>query len=176
MKLIATLGTSPGGVLETFEYLRKKGDLVTDIVIITTGNPNVKKAYDYLLSMFSCCIKLKYQDVYIEEIRLPFDDITSEEDLIQLMKIASDKVNAGDYVDITGGRKAISMAMGMLAFKNGAKVITTIVPQEKYNEVQQEMKSNRKPIRGECTDQDREYFCKLIANNATTIEISDRLI
>ncbi|WP_157043053.1 CRISPR-associated ring nuclease [Sulfuracidifex metallicus] len=73
----------------------KKGDLVTDIVIITTGNPNVKKAYDYLLSMFSCCIKLKYQDVYIEEIRLPFDDITSEEDLIQLMKIASDKVNAG---------------------------------------------------------------------------------
>ncbi|WP_218185315.1 hypothetical protein [Sulfuracidifex metallicus] len=64
----------------------------------------------------------------------------------------------------------------MLAFKNGAKVITTIVPQEKYNEVQQEMKSNRKPIRGECTDQDREYFCKLIANNATTIEISDRLI
>ncbi len=45
--------------------------------------------------MFSCCIKLKYQDVYIEEIRLPFDDITSEEDLIQLMKIASDKVNAG---------------------------------------------------------------------------------
>ncbi|WP_162205003.1 hypothetical protein [Sulfuracidifex tepidarius] len=57
-------------------------------------------------------MKLRYNDVMMGAIDLPFSDITTSDDLNELMKIVSPAINQGDYVDITGGRKAISMVMG----------------------------------------------------------------
>ncbi len=170
--LVASLGTSPGGILETFLYLRSKGEDVRTITVVKTTDPGVSKAYDYLLSMFSCCVKLKYSDVILEPLDLPFSDITSSDDLIEMRNLVEEKITQGDYVDITGGRKAISMVMGMIAMKKKAKIITTIVSQKSYNQIQEKMKQSHPPVQGKCSDQDKEFFCSLIANDSKTIEIS----
>jgi len=172
MKLVASLGTSPGGILETFEYLRRNGVEINDIEVVKTKDNAVSKAYDYLLSMFSCCIKLSYNDVIMGTLELPFSDITTSDDLNEMMKLVEPIINEGDYVDITGGRKAISMVMGLVAMKKKAHVITTIVPQSKYNEVQEKLKKGHQLVTENCSPSDKDFFCSLLTKDAVTIEIN----
>lgn len=115
---------------------------------------------------------MRYNDVMMGAIDLPFSDITTSDDLNELMKIVSPAINQGDYVDITGGRKAISMVMGLIAMKRKAHVVTTIVSQSKYNEVQEKLRKGHQPVTQNCSPSDKEFFCSLLSSDAVTIEIN----
>jgi|BEDMetMinimDraft_2_1075160.scaffolds.fasta_scaffold04133_1 CRISPR-associated protein Csx14 len=174
VKLVATLGTTPGGILETFLYLRKKDSRLNEIVVITTSHESVRKAYDILVSMFLCCIKERPKsNVIIKKIELDIDDITSSDDLDEFMNKINGVVEEGDYVDITGGRKGMSVAASIVAINKKAKVFTSIIPQDEYKEISNKLfKKDIKTVTNEkdCGEEEKEFFCSLISKNARTFE------
>ena len=52
------------------------------------------------------------------------------------MEKVKGKIGRGDFVDVTGGRKVMSIALALAAMRAGARVITTVIPQEEYSRVQ----------------------------------------
>ncbi len=160
MKLIASLGTSPGGIAETFSYIANAYKSVpNEVIVITTSSPKVDKAYNALLEIFSKCVKPKFGEVLIERVNISSDDIYSSEDLWELSEKVKGKIGKGDFVDVTGGRKVMSIALALVAIKSGARVLTTIIPQDEYNRIQGLLeKGYSNP-------------CELISKQSRTIEL-----
>jgi CRISPR-associated protein Csx14 len=170
-KLVATLGTSPGGVAESLLYLNKIGILINDIEILLTSEPTVLKSYNIVSTILTCCVNLGY-DIYISKHVLPFNDIESNEELITLKTKLEEIINEGDYVDITGGRKAISVIAALIAKKKKAHVITSIIPQDEYTRINNLLKNiQTKEIksRRECDEETKKLYCSLISNTSKTI-------
>ncbi|MCY0859827.1 MAG: CRISPR-associated ring nuclease Crn1 [Sulfolobaceae archaeon] len=173
-KLVATLGTSPGGIVETFLHLRESDSSLNDIVVITTSDPSTRKAYDILLNIFQCCVKVNYPQVMLSKIEMPFQDITSSEDLEEFYNKIKGVINEGDYVDITGGRKAMSAVAAMAAAKKGARVFTTIIPQSDYTIINNKVKELEDKVIEKCDEALKGIYCSLISKNARTIELTIR--
>ncbi|BCS93413.1 CRISPR-associated ring nuclease Crn1 [Metallosphaera javensis (ex Sakai et al. 2022)] len=175
VKLVSTLGTSPGGVFETFMNLRQ-GNYEADnpvpvdvkvVYVIRTSDPAVERAFRLLKAIFACC---GGRDVEVVGIPLNMNDINSRSDYIQFRREVLSRISSEDYVDFTGGRKAMSVAAVMAARQREAHVITSIIPQSDYNEIQNRMKNFRDEDisageRGEC----RVDFCTLTSRNVKTI-------
>jgi hypothetical protein len=53
-----------------------------------------------------CCSNF----VNVKVINLPFNDVNSSNDFVQVRETVRKVLKAGDYLDLTGGRKAISSA------------------------------------------------------------------
>ncbi|QXJ29365.1 CRISPR-associated protein, Csx12 family [Saccharolobus shibatae B12] len=174
VKLVATLGTSPGGVIESFLYLVRKGQNIDEIRVVTTTNAEVKKAWKIVRLMFICCIQEKFPKVEISEHPLDIEDIYSEEDLKKVKEFIEKQLNEGDYLDITGGRKSMSVAAALAAKNRGAKIITSIISQDDYNRISKRVRELKDIVeiknRSECSEQIRETYCSLIVQNARTIE------
>ncbi len=175
VKLVATLGTSPGGIYETFMNLRSgnyNGEAVKDlkeVYVIRTSDKAVELAWKLVKAIFVCC---QGKEVEIIDIPIQIKDIASKEDYNIFVKSLQGKISRGDYVDFTGGRKAMSVAAAMSAIMNEAHVVTTIVPQDEYNRIQSLIKQlNVNDIdeagKGNCKN--REEFCQLVSKNARTI-------
>ncbi|QGA54160.1 hypothetical protein GFS03_06035 [Sulfolobus sp. E5-1-F] len=174
VKLVATLGTSPGGVIETFLYLVRKGETIDEIRVVTTSNAEVKKAWKIIRLMFICCIQEKFPKVEISEHPLDIEDIYSEEDLKKVRDFVKKQLNEGDYLDITGGRKSMSIAAALAAKSKGAKIVTSIISQDDYNRISKRIRELKDVVeiknRSECNEQIKETYCSLIVQNARTIE------
>ena len=137
VRLIASLGTSPGGIAESFSYIANTYKTVPgEVVVVATSSPKVDRAYNALLEIFSKCVKPRFGTVAIERVNISSDDIYSSEDLWELMEKVKGKIGRGDFVDVTGGRKVMSIALALAAMRAGARVITTVIPQEEYSRVQ----------------------------------------
>jgi len=172
-KLVATLGTSPGGVLETFLYLIKQGVEIDEIRVITTTNPEVEKAWKIVKIMFICCVKEKYPNVIISKHPVEMDDINNEEDLIKFKNFIEKQIGEGDYVDITGGRKGMSVAAALAAKKKGAKITTSIISQDSYREINNRIRELKNipelQDRAQCVGEIKNTYCNLISDKANTI-------
>mgnify|MGYP001772793892 CR=1 FL=1 len=160
MKLIASLGTSPGGIAETFSYIANTYKAVpSEVIVITTSSPKVDKAYNVLLEIFSKCVRPKFGEVVIERLNISSDDIYSSQDLWELSEKVKGKMGKGDFVDVTGGRKVMSIALALVAIRSGAKVVTTVIPQEEYNRIQSLMEKGYSDP------------CELLSKQSRTIEL-----
>ncbi|AOL16707.1 hypothetical protein BFU36_08320 [Sulfolobus sp. A20] len=172
-KLVSTLGTSPGGVLETFEYLMKNGVQITEIRVITTKNPEVEKAWRILNVLFLCCVKQKYPKVEIAKYQIDIDDINNEDDLRKFKEFIEGHLQPDDYMDITGGRKGMSVAAALAAKAVGAKIITSIISQQSYRSINDKIRNltNIPELkrREECNEQLEKDYCELISKDAKTI-------
>jgi len=181
MKLIATLGTSPGGIFETYTNLingtyeaeRPEKVEISDVYIIRTKDKDVEFAWKLVKALFTC-MKVPAQ---IVDIPVNISDITSKSDYDLFRKAVFDKISRGDYVDFTGGRKAMSVAAAIGAAQRGASLVTTIIPQQEYNRIQQkikELKEKEDEIeragKGNCRI--AEELKEIIAKNAKTILLS----
>ncbi|TRM87002.1 hypothetical protein DJ521_04420 [Sulfolobus sp. E3] len=172
-KLVSTLGTSPGGVLETFEYLMKNGVQITEIRVITTKNPEVEKAWRILNVLFLCCVKQKYPKVEIAKYQIDIDDINNEDDLRKFKEFIEGHLQPDDYMDIKGGRKGMSVAAALAAKAVGAKIITSIISQQSYRSINDKIRNltNIPELkrREECNEQLEKDYCELISKDAKTI-------
>jgi len=181
MKLIATLGTSPGGIFETYtnlingNYEAEKPEKVeiSEVYIIRTRDKDVEFAWKLVKALFAC-MKVPAQ---IADIPVNISDITSKNDYEQFRKAVFEKISKGDFVDFTGGRKAMSVAAAIGALKRDANLVTTIIPQQEYNRIQQkikELKEKEDEIEragnGDCRI--AEELKEIIAKNAKTILLS----
>lgn len=143
-KLIATLGTSPGGIFETYTNLVKGTyeaenpipQEIDSVYIIRTVDKEVDFAWKLIKLLFSC---LKVPAT-ISDIRVNVTDIMSKTDYDTFKNAIFDKIIKGDFVDFTGGRKSMSVAAAIGALKRGGNLVTTIIPQQEYNRIQQKLK------------------------------------
>ncbi|AWR96166.1 CRISPR-associated protein [Acidianus sulfidivorans JP7] len=188
VKLISTLGTSPGGVFETLNNLRRgnynsKDNVVpvkiTEVYVVRTKDRSVELAWKLIKGIFACCGD---NEVELVDIPLEISDINSVEDYDYFKKEVSSKISAGDYIDFTGGRKAMSVAAAIEAKRLNAHIVTTIIPQDEYNAIQSKIKGinvkdldniigNIKNIKSENTKEacSKFDFCSLTSKNAKTI-------
>ncbi|MFP3064814.1 MAG: CRISPR-associated ring nuclease Crn1 [Sulfolobus sp.] len=177
VKLISTLGTSPGGVFESYlNLINGKYEAenpikveIDTVYIIRTKDPEVEFAWKLVKAVFACC---GGRNVTVADIPLPITDIFSRDDYLTFLRNVKDKISKEDYVDITGGRKAMSVAAAIAARYRNANILTTIIPQNEYNRIQQLIKGFKekkevieKSANGECSKE----VCELISKEARTI-------
>jgi CRISPR-associated protein Csx14 len=177
-KLVCTLGTSPGGIFETYKNLRK-GNYEVDEEVTEAKAVEIKdfrqcsRVRVEVKAIFACC-KEKGDEVTNADIPT-IQDITSPNDFKKSKKAIFSRISVGDYVDFTGGRKAMSVAAALSAREVGAHVVTTIIPQSEYNRVSkiiEELKGKEDLVEragnGDC-ESISDTICKLISNEAKTI-------
>ena len=81
--------------------------------------------------------------VVVRDLVAPMEDVEGPEDFRRFMDAVLSVMRSGDYVDLTGGRKAMSVAAALVAREVGAHLVTTIVPQEEYGRVNELIKELR---------------------------------
>ncbi len=173
VRLIATLGKTVGGPVETLENLMNANYIspfppkkveIEKVIVITTGE--TKEAFYVLKTVMMCCLNF----TKVEEVALPFNDISSPSDFIMVREKVSELVRAGDYLDFTGGRKSISAAAALAAWQKGAHLVTSIIDDEEYDRIKKryyEIKDKVMSIytKGQCMN----YLCDLYTSKARTI-------
>ena len=139
-RLIATLGTSPGGIYETYKNLTnanydavtKKNHNIDEIILITTNDPNVNFAYK-LVELIFAYFK---ESVSIKRVSINFSDIDDYKKSLEFLNIIKTiDINEKDLIDITGGRKSMSTILAIEASRKNAKIFTTIIPQNMYHKI-----------------------------------------
>ncbi|WP_221288388.1 CRISPR-associated ring nuclease Crn1 [Stygiolobus caldivivus] len=181
VRLIATLGTSPGGIFESYKNLingtyeedNPEKIRVDEVYVIRTADKSVEFAWKLVKAIFVCC---GGRDVAIYDIPLSITDIYSRKDYLLFKKEVENKIREGDFVDITGGRKSMAAAAALSAMRKRAKTITTIIPQPEYNRIQKEiegLKSREAEIEsagdGRC---EGISVCSLVSKSALTIMLT----
>ncbi|QGA53965.1 hypothetical protein GFS03_04915 [Sulfolobus sp. E5-1-F] len=172
-RLVATLGKSPGGIAETLANLSSGNYLapfetkevkINELIVIRTAE--VMESYYFLKTILLCCLDF----TNIREVGLPFDDISSPQDFLTVRETVRKVLSTGDYLDFSGGRKAITAAAVLAARDVGAHLVTTIIDQSDYirmNKRYEELKERALSVynKGECLS----YFCDLMSSKAKTI-------
>jgi hypothetical protein len=141
IRLIATLGKSPGGVAETIRNLSEGNYLspyqpkainLGGVIVVRTRE--VEETFKVLKSIVLCCLG---RELKLKEVVLPFNDVEEIEHFRLVREKVRDIVRVGDYLDFSGGRKAISSAAVIAARENGAHLVTTIIPQKVQREIEE---------------------------------------
>jgi hypothetical protein len=173
VNLVATLGKTPGGVVETFKNLREglceapfdvRGITFDNVIVIKTKE--VEESYYTLKALFMCCLDF----INVKDVTLPFDDVSSYEDFFKVRDVIRKVLKPGDFLDFSGGRKAISAAAVLVAREVGAHIVSSIIPHEEYevaNRLFSKVKDKAVRIysKSECVS----YICDLISKRAKTI-------
>ncbi|AEB95239.1 MULTISPECIES: CRISPR-associated ring nuclease Crn1 [Metallosphaera] len=187
VKLISTLGTTPGGVIETYLNLIRGNYEAEDphpvkidhIYVIRTDDEAVNFAWSLIKAISPCCESVK---VELVDIPLNIKDIYSREDFVTFKQKISSVINDGDYVDITGGRKAMSAAAAISAMTKGkAHVVTSIIPQSEYSRISNLISKFRgmerelsEAGRGNCEPAAKSNlnFCELLSKDCRTVVLT----
>jgi len=134
--LVTALGTSPMVVTEMIDELKKLGKSISKVITLTTKDDRVDISY-YILALD---FKWIYNDsIKLERIELPFNDIKSQEDHDNFVKIARDvikrEIEAGNHVivSVAGGRKTMSVGLYKAGLEAGAKEFYHIIAEEIVN-------------------------------------------
>ena len=141
--VIAPLGMSPPVVTSFVDYLGG----VKDLVIVTTTDERVKQGYE----LIRVAMKLRYGRTRIHKLEIPFNDVTTEEENFEFMRIAgrairSQKEKFGSdivYLNVAGGRKNMCITLSILGqFLNVDGIFHVVSPDIK---IVNEMLENLRP-------------------------------
>ena len=130
--LIASLGTSPMVVTETIDELKKRGTTVDRVIVLATKNPRVETSYYALALDF----KWNYENVELKKVELPFDDIKSQKDHDEFVRIAKEvikkEMDAGRevVVSVAGGRKTMGVGIYKAGLEVGVKDFYHVIAEE----------------------------------------------
>ena len=151
-RLVATVGTQPGSVYETtLNLCRGSYDrggeesppiAVEELVLIYTRGREVVAAYRIARLMVACSVH-----VMPEQVRLPctvrrivgvpvdVEDVDSRKSFEEFYRAVKRNVSEGDVIDVSGGRVAMGIAAARAAWEANAMVVATVVPAERYSEI-----------------------------------------
>ncbi|MEM2094944.1 MAG: CRISPR-associated protein Csx14 [Candidatus Bathyarchaeia archaeon] len=137
VSVVAPLGTSPSVITEFLQYVESVLDQrVADITIITTTEPLVLEG----LELIKAGIADRYPNIRIHTVKLPYDDVDSEERSIEFVNIAAkilrdqkEKFKADVvHLCVAGGRKEVCIILSLLAqFYNVNGVYHVVMPDVK---------------------------------------------
>ncbi len=167
------MGKSPGGIAETLLNL-KDGKFVApfdpspvkvdELIVVKTKE--VQESYYVLKAILLCCSGF----TNLKPLELPFDDVTTPDDFVEVRETMRRLLRAGDFLDFTGGRKAISSAAVLAAREVGAHLVSTLISQEEYyvqNKIYNSVKERATRVykREDCVS----LICDLISKDSKTI-------
>ncbi len=152
VRLLATLGTSPGPVYETllnlcrgsYEAPYTPRIRVETVTLVHTSNPAVKDAYHAAKLLILCSHTLfpegddrrlpgECLPREVSSLPLEIDDVASRSEYEEFVKKIQSVVGPGDIVDISGGRVAMAVAAAMYASSMpGTMVVASAVPSDAY--------------------------------------------
>uniref|UniRef100_A0A7C2NAZ0 CRISPR-associated protein Csx14 n=2 Tax=Archaeoglobus fulgidus TaxID=2234 RepID=A0A7C2NAZ0_ARCFL len=130
--VISPLGMSPPVVTTFVDYLGG----VRDLVVITTAERRVKEGFE----LIRVALKIKYPKTRIHEVELPFEDVTTEDQNFEFMRIAGkvikrQKEKFGSdivYLNVAGGRKNMCITLSILGqFLNVDGIFHVVSPDVK---------------------------------------------
>ena len=112
--VISPLGMSPPVITAFVDYF--KG--VRDLVIIATNNEKVKQGFE----LIKVAMKRKYEKTRIHEVIIPFEDVTTEDQNFEFMRIAGKTIKRQKkkfrsdvvYLNVAGGRKNMCITLSIL--------------------------------------------------------------
>ena len=132
ISLVASLGTSPMVITETIDELKKRGVKVDRVVVLTTKDPRVEVSYYALALDF----KWNYGGLELERVELPFNDIKSQEDHDEFVRIAKEiierEIDRGRdvIVSVAGGRKTMGVGLYKAGLETGVKDFYHVIAEE----------------------------------------------
>ncbi|MQL54266.1 CRISPR-associated ring nuclease Crn1 [Acidianus ambivalens] len=172
-RLVSTLGKSPGGIAETLINLTDGNYVapfdpvpikIEELLVVKTKE--VEESFYVLKALLLCCSSF----VNVRAINLPFDDVNSPNDFVQVRETIRKVLKAGDYLDFTGGRKAISSAAVLAAREAGAHLVSSIIPHEEYDSINKKFNAVKDRAMKIYKKEDCvSYVCDLISKNSRTI-------
>ncbi len=112
--VIAPLGMSPPVVTAFVDYLNG----VDDLVVFTTSNEKVKQGFELL----KIALKVKYPRTRVHEVKIPFEDVLTEEQNFEFMRIAGKAIKRQKekygsdvvFLNVAGGRKNMCITLSIL--------------------------------------------------------------
>jgi len=130
--VIAPLGMSPPVVTAFVDRLGG----VRDLVVMTTANERVKQGYE----LIRVAMRLKYPKTRVHEVTLPFDDVATEDQNFEFMRVAAKTIKRQRekygseviYLNVAGGRKNMCITLSILGqFLNVDGVFHVVSPDVK---------------------------------------------
>ena len=118
-------------VTETIDELKKRGVGVDRVVVLTTKDPRVEISYYTLALDF----RWNYDGVELERVELPFEDIKSQRDHDEFVRIAKDVIreemkNGEVVVSVAGGRKTMGVGLYKAGLEVGVKDFYHVIAEE----------------------------------------------
>lgn len=112
--VISPLGMSPPVVTAFVQHLGK----VNDLVVITTSDERVKQGYE----LIRIAMKLNYPRTRVHKLEIPFEDVTTEDENFEFMRIAGKAIKRQKekfgsdivYLNVAGGRKNMCITLAIL--------------------------------------------------------------
>ncbi len=114
--VVAAVGMNPPVVTEFLLYLLKRDFIPRKLVLLATDNEKVREGVVLIETAVS--VRDDFRGMRMEVVDLPFDDINSEEDSLEFMRIAGrclTEETGERMVLISGGRKNMSVELAMLS-------------------------------------------------------------
>ncbi len=130
--LVASLGTSPMVITETIDELGKIGKNIDRVIVLTTKDPRIETSYYALALDF----KWNYGGIELEWVELPFEDIRSQKDHNEFVRIAKDvirrEIKSGRevVVSVAGGRKTMGVGLYKAGLEVGVKEFYHVIAEE----------------------------------------------
>lgn len=155
--VVAPLGMSPPVITSFVHYLGN----VRDLVVITTSDERVKQGF----SLVRTAMKARYGRTRVHEIEVPFEDITTEEQNFEFMRVAGKAIRRQKekfgsdvvYLNVAGGRKNMCITLSILGqFLNVDGVFHVVSPDVKIvNEMLENLRRDIERIHLAESDEER---------------------
>ncbi|BBD73326.1 hypothetical protein HS1genome_1715 [Sulfodiicoccus acidiphilus] len=140
---------------------------IDEIYVVRTRGEEVERAFRILRALLLCCVK---ESPPLRDVPLDLNDVDSPEDYAKFRGAVLKLVSPGDYVDVTGGRKVMSVAAAVVARERGAHVLTTLISTKEYARVTEEarkLNENSLDLSAGCSKD--TSLCSLLSPQAVTV-------
>ncbi len=135
MKLVSIIGKHPTGPLEVLEYLFRRGEQPTELVLIGVKEPETIKTMEIVeLAILSGIRDVIPVGLLIRRTFLSSSDIKSKTDFEDMKEVIDAVTDPGDYLDISSSPRLPAIAASMVAKEKGA--LLTYVPSEERERVE----------------------------------------
>jgi len=130
--VICPLGLSSPVVTAFVKYIGR----VRDLVVLTTSDERVMQGFE----LVKMSMKARYPKTRIHEVRIPFDDVMTQEQNFEFMRLAGRAIKAQKekygsevvYINVAGGRKNMCITLSILGqFLNVDGVFHIVTPDVK---------------------------------------------
>ena len=134
-RLVALVGASPGALHTTLCLLRQRGIQVDEVVVVATRREWGAEAVEIARSCPCPGTGEPPAPAAICIITLPYTDVEGPHHLAQLRRTLSTLLGPNTILDVTGGRKLMSIAAALEALRTGATIAATTIPHEEYTRI-----------------------------------------
>jgi CRISPR-associated protein Csx14 len=134
-RLVSLVGRSPGTLHTVLCLLAREGARVGHVTIVATL-PDAAEEAERIAQACPCpwTSRPPAEGVPVEKLLLPYQDVTTSSHIRHLRQTIASLLTPDTVLDVTGGRKAMSIAAAIEAAAHGAAIVAAHIPWRSYLE------------------------------------------